>query len=147
MRENASNHCYSSRSRTDLSEEYMDASQTPEKIQAPQPHHRLEKLTVSQCDTLGAPTRRAWVQGHVVEKRPTDKTIIIDDGTGVLELIIDDHDDLEASVGDYFMALGIIVPLADRGSQKLQAHQVIKLTDPNRELLWWGEIMTNQLST
>ena len=42
---------------------------------------------------------------------PTDKTIIIDDGTGVLELIIDDHDDLEASVGDYFMALGIIVPL------------------------------------
>ena len=127
----------------------------------------LLKMMIVECIKLRMSGQRLWVQGHVVEYNTTQKLAVIDDGTAMCTLFLGDDgkesgllawDEFLPRLGDYVMIIGTVgnsVDIGRIGSPQatgvsnlrrsvpvsLQVFQGIILQDPNRETLWWAEIV------
>ena len=127
----------------------------------------LLKMMIVECVKLRTSGQRLWVLGHVVEYNTTQKLAVIDDGTAMCTLFLGDGckeggllawDEFLPQLGDYVMIIGTIGNSDDIGrigspqatgvanSRRcvpisLQVFQGIILQDPNRETLWWAEIV------
>ena len=100
---------------------------------------KLEKKTLADCwNHVVEGTRRGWVQGHVVSLDGAQHTAVIDDGTATFPLNFHADDNQKGcGLGEYTMIIGNI----GASPPSLTVHQCITLKDPNREVMWWGEMI------
>mmetsp|Transcript_77164 Transcript_77164/g.154703 ORF Transcript_77164/g.154703 Transcript_77164/m.154703 type:complete len:138 (+) Transcript_77164:35-448(+) len=113
-----------------------------------QQHFPVHKMALSQCASLldGEVTpenlRRCWLQGHVCSVN--DSQIFMDDGTAVVAVTLGPAP-VVPTVGEYIMVIGSLPNQDDGPIKRISSHQLISLEDPNREILWWAEVMEAKL--
>mmetsp|Transcript_10754 Transcript_10754/g.13043 ORF Transcript_10754/g.13043 Transcript_10754/m.13043 type:complete len:119 (+) Transcript_10754:61-417(+) len=100
--------------------------------------HNVVKLMIVECKDISSSTgKRVWIQGHVREVQSNNA--IIDDGSACLNIVLGTN---MCNISEYVMVIGQVSPSdAETLLYSMVAHQITPLSDPNREPLWWMEVI------
>ena len=123
----------------------------------------IRKMTLAACkacaDADDGKVVRVWVQGHVVGVDRGRRVAVLDDGTATYPLDLLSADSATCDAGAYMLVIGNLgSPLDEDAAMQqdddddddkppmISVHQLIPLKDPNREIMWWGEMIANEPS-
>lgn len=119
----------------------------------------IRKMTLAACKACAADGKvvRVWVQGHVVGLDRGRHVAVLDDGTATYPLDLLSADTATCGAGAYMLVIGNLgapveedVAMLQNGGDDddkppmISVHQLIPLKDPNREVMWWGEMVANE---
>ncbi|KAM5584363.1 hypothetical protein ABKV19_003967 [Rosa sericea] len=104
--------------------------------------HAVESPSENAMDLHGILFQRAWLQGILVWASPNGDRLLLDDGTGVIELCLTPEFRRRPwRIGMYVMAVGRYTVRTDKPPM-IQIHKMVDLSaSPDREAMWYLEVL------
>lgn len=86
--------------------------------------------------------KRVWLQGILVSTSEVESTLLLDDGTGIIELSLSGEFRLRQwKPGMYVMVVGGYIARAAEPPM-IKVHKIVELSaSPDRESMWYLEVM------
>ncbi|KAL5763882.1 hypothetical protein ACOSQ2_016476 [Xanthoceras sorbifolium] len=120
----------------------MDYSLAAVKVVCAQLKDARNTLSQNAVTLGGILFQRAWLQGVLISSPDDDGKLLLDDGTGVIQLCLSGEFRLRPwNPGMYVMVVGgYVVRTAD--TPMLKVHKIVDLSAfPDREAMWYLEVI------
>ncbi|KEH29927.1 putative recQ-mediated genome instability protein [Medicago truncatula] len=87
--------------------------------------------------------QRAWLQGVLVSSNDGSGPLLLDDGTGIIELSLSgEFRQRQFKAGMYVMVVGGYATRATGEPSVIKVHKIVDLSSsPDREAMWYLEVM------
>ncbi|KAK0604009.1 hypothetical protein LWI29_011144 [Acer saccharum] len=120
----------------------MDYSLAAVKVVCDQLKHARQTLSQNAVTLGGILFQRAWLQGILISSPDDDGKLLLDDGTGVIQLSLAGEFLLRQwNPGMYVMVVGGYIFRTD-DSPMIKVHKIVDLSAfPDREAMWYLEVI------
>ncbi|KAK2643509.1 hypothetical protein Ddye_025272 [Dipteronia dyeriana] len=120
----------------------MDYSLAAVKVVCAQLKHARQTLSQNAVTLGGILFQRAWLQGVLISSPDDDGKLLLDDGTGVIQLSLGGEFLLRQwNPGMYVMVVGGYIVRTDVPPM-IKVHKIVDLSAfPDREAMWYLEVI------